>query len=614
MSESLASTRVSASMGPSTGHVIEDAAAQSLGLGGRAKANAMDPFEELLRQLRMFHQGEVQRLRDEVLSLQSQRLQTDMQAPSFLQKQTDAEVMEMAEAVAESQGMNNHEEKEEENALPTSLDSAASNPQQRTRSFADNNHDNEKGWELGKSKHVSNIRAKKSASVLDQVHKKHSQSSWRWDGDCRILLQRILRHPAIDCTMSFLIVCNALVFAFEAQYRGFEMAEALGFKRDEISVTAHELWPGAEDVFPVIEMFFGVIFTMEVVLRLYAERLHFFAEGWNWLDATVVIVWLFGKIWRTLPVNSQILRLGRLFRLLRMLRLVRRMKEFDALFLMTTAIRSSFMVLGWTIALLFVCQMLFALIVQQFLYGFYFDENADGPGKEAQLRVFEYFGTFTRALLSLFEMTLANWPPVCRLLMEEVSEWWMIFCLFHKLTMGFAVVGVINGVLMQETFKVAHMDDTVMVREKQRAMRTHVSKMSALFHDADTSGDGRLDIEEFKTILQHYEVKIWLAAMDLDVSDVEELFDMLDTGGDGRLSAEELVNGVSRLRGAARAMDMKRIAQVSSNLEHGLHDLATIKPMIHKIHRKHSVQDEDDYIRTEVEALIGDEDSSTVAM
>ena len=45
--------------------------------------------------------------------------------------------------------------------------------------------------------------------------------------------------------------------------------------------------------------------------------------------------------------------------------------------------------------------------------------------------------------------------------------------------------------------QVAHMDDTVMVREKQRAMRTHVAKMSALFHDADTSGDGRLDMEEY---------------------------------------------------------------------------------------------------------------------
>ena len=28
----------------------------------------------------------------------------------------------------------------------------------------------------------------------------------------------LARHPAIDCTMSFLIVCNAMVFAFEAQY------------------------------------------------------------------------------------------------------------------------------------------------------------------------------------------------------------------------------------------------------------------------------------------------------------------------------------------------------------------------------------------------------------
>ena len=49
---------------------------------------------------------------------------------------------------------------------------------------------------------------------------------------------------------------------------------------------------------------------------------------------------------------------------------------------------------------------------------------------------------------------------------------------------------------LHELQQVAHMDDTVMVREKQRAMRTHVTKMSALFHDADTSGDGRLDIEE----------------------------------------------------------------------------------------------------------------------
>lgn len=387
-----------------------------------------------------------------------------------------------------------------------------------------------------------------------------------WDGNCRHWLRRCIKKPVVDCTMSILILCNALVFAVEAQYRGFELADDLN-----LSTNGRATWLGVQDIFTVLELAFGITFTVEVALRLFAEGSSFFKEAWNWLDGMVISVWLLEKLVTNLPVNSQILRLARLFRLLRLLRLVRRIQEFDALFLMTTAIRSSVTVLGWTMALLFICQLLFALVVQQILFGFYFDPNA--ANQEAQLRVYEYFGTFTRSLLSLFELTLANWPPVCRLLVEEVSEWWLLMCLLHKLTMGFAVIGVINAVLMQETFKVAYLDDTVMVREKMRTMRAHVAKMSELFHEADTSGDGKLDFEEFKQILKKHEVKVWLSAMELDVSNVKELFTMLDTGGDGRLSADELVQGVSRLRGSGRAQDVRKILEMSEQMKHDLHEL-----------------------------------------
>jgi len=372
---------------------------------------------------------------------------------------------------------------------------------------------------------------------------------------CRVndMLLQVIRHPMFDLSMSILIIINTLLFAFEAQYKGFNLAQALGLSEEH----AEEVWPGARDFFENSEMIFGIIFTVEVAARLLLERLGFASDCWNWLDLSIVLFWLFSKTGSVLPVNSQVLRLLRLFRLLRMLSLVRKIKEFDALFLMTTAVRSSFGVLGWTAALLFVCQMMCALVIQQALSSFYFDGQNLATLNE-QKEVYEYFGTFSRSLLSLFEMTLANWPPICRLLVNNVSEWWMIFCLLHKLTMGFAVIGVINGVLMQETFRVAHTDDNVMVREKQRAMRVHTTKMKALFDDADTSGDGKLDIEEFKAILLDSDVKIWLAAMDLDASDAEELFEMLDDG-DGRLTAEELVIGVSKLRGGARAMDLRKL-------------------------------------------------------
>merc|ERR1712151_1446969 len=90
--------------------------------------------------------------------------------------------------------------------------------------------------------------------------------------------------------------------------------------------------------------------------------------------------------------------------------------------------------------LLFMIQVLVAFTINQLLDEFYF--RGDHPQDELE-DVFEYWGSFSRALLSTFEMTLANWPPVCRMLMENVSEWFMVICLLHKLTVGFAVAATV---------------------------------------------------------------------------------------------------------------------------------------------------------------------------
>eukprot|EP00439_Symbiodinium_sp_Y106_P044486 s881_g5.t1 len=482
-------------------------------LGGHSTGDSRDlppedALEKLLGQVYEYHVTEVQQLRDEIRILQSRA-----RRPSGDEEDSD----EAPKHSGDSSDLNS-----------TSLDGDERRP--RT--------DSDEGIEFSKNASIAKPwKDGKKRGLSKRNTVKRSTSALMWDGNFRHWLKSCIKKPVVDCTMSILILCNALVFAVEAQYRGFELADDL-----KLTTNGRATWLGVQDIFTVLELAFGITFTLEVALRWFAEGSSFFKEAWNWLDGMVISVWLLEKLVTNLPVNSQILRLARLFRLLRLLRLVRRIQEFDALFLMTTAIRSSVTVLGWTMALLFICQLLFALVVQQILFGFYFDPNA--ANQEAQLRVYEYFGTFTRSLLSLFELTLANWPPVCRLLVEEVSEWWLLMCLLHKLTMGFAVIGVINAVLMQETFKVAYLDDTVMVREKMRTMRAHVAKMSELFHEADTSGDGKLDFEEFTQILKKHEVKVWLSAMELDVSNLQELFTMLDTGGDGRLSADELLRSM----------------------------------------------------------------------
>lgn len=368
-----------------------------------------------------------------------------------------------------------------------------------------------------------------------------------------------------------MIFANAVVFALESQNTGMEFGYN-SFGGDYPGL----FWAEGDLFFEVLEIGFGIVFTMEVVLRLVVRKFLFFCGMWNWLDFIIVLVWIISKLAQdAMPVNSQVLRLARLIRLFRLLRLVRRIQQFDSLYLMSTAIRSSFGILGWTAALLFLIQMLFALVLNQLLYGFYFSEELLKRDNE-ELRdrfelVYTYFGTFSRSLLTMFEITLANWPPVCRALTENVTEWFMVFFLVHKVTMGFAVIGVINGVLMQETFKVASYDDTIMMRTKQKAMQNHIKKMQLLFEEADTSEDGKIDLDEFKEILADSELKAWLGAMELDIRDVSEAWELLqDDCNDrsGGLTAEQLVLGVARLQGTAKSLDLMKVIKEQNSIKH----------------------------------------------
>merc|ERR1712228_800514 len=108
-------------------------------------------------------------------------------------------------------------------------------------------------------------------------------------------------------------------------------------------------------------------------------------------------------------------------------------------------------VLVWSGVLLLVFQLMVALVLNNMLQDFMSDENND---MEKRRIIFEYFGSCSRATLTMFEITLGNWPPVARILQENVDEFYVAFSILHKLTIGFAVIGVINGVFMQETMNV----------------------------------------------------------------------------------------------------------------------------------------------------------------
>merc|ERR1711920_927434 len=154
---------------------------------------------------------------------------------------------------------------------------------------------------------------------------------------------------------------------------------------------------------------------------------------------------------------------------------------------------------------------------------FYFKDTSQPLHYQQDLWI--YFGTFVRSLFTMFELTFANWPPVARLLTENVHGCFAFLTVLYKLTLGFAVVGVVNGVFIQETFKAMTLDDTIMIRQKRKATDAHLRKMLKFFEAADTTKDGELSRDEIQEVFHDAEVREWFSAMDFPECDTPEKVD-----------------------------------------------------------------------------------------
>jgi len=229
---------------------------------------------------------------------------------------------------------------------------------------------------------------------------------------------------------------------------------------------------------------------------------------------------------------------------------------------MSAALQSCVGAATCAIMIFFTGLSLLALLITRLVRDMYLSD-ASHLDERQKVQLWMYFGSYSRSMLSMFELALANWPTIGRFLQDEVHEWWMIFIIIFKLTVGFAVVGILNAVFMQETFTAIEMDNNIMVEKKRRADKAHRKKMEVLFKKADRNGDGAVGRHEFAHILRSPIIRTWLASMNLDVSDGKLLFELIDSENqDGKITVDELIRGVARLRGPARSIDVKALLRL----------------------------------------------------
>jgi len=409
------------------------------------------------------------------------------------------------------------------------------------------------------------VREIPPAPVHEPVMRRAETLSFRFDRN----LKNIATHPMFETAFGLCIFVNGLIMCLEMQHNGFDIGHDMPYISTYAS--SEETWPGGGRTFEACTFAFGVIFTAELVIKIICLRIDFVKSLWNWFDTVVVGFWLSEETGLAdLLFNPNFLRLMRLLRLLRLMRLVKKMHAMDSLQVLVGSIKACAIVAFWSATVLAMIFVLAGFILNASVEAFMKNED---NSLEARRAVFGYFGTFTRTFLTMYELSLGNWAPCTRLLVEEVNEFYTGFILLFRYLVGFAMVRVMTGVFLHETFQVAALDDDLMVVQKARMISRYQEKMSTFMKVADDSDDGIIERAEFISALSQKQVRTWVAAMDLEVGDLDVLFDFLDSDDGGGLTQPELVAGFTRLKGPARSIDVIGLTYKIAYLQDHIADL-----------------------------------------
>jgi len=362
-----------------------------------------------------------------------------------------------------------------------------------------------------------------------------------------------------EMVVGCLILLSVSCIGLRSHYHGFDIGYSLGYERyDEPSA---DQWPGAASFFAVSNDVFLFVFTADLVLRLFVLRLAFFKSRFDLLDVMVVFVsWL--EVLKTLNFNPTLLRMLRLLKFGRAIRVLRNPQLVEPVTTLIRCVIACLTTLFWSACIFLVLNCIGGAVISVIVMDFLVDPNID---MENRHDLFKFYGTFTRSLTTMFEVIFANWTPACRVLTENISEWFGLFFICYRCLAGYAVLVTVDAVFVQYTMKVAQRDDELMISAKANQQKFYAEKLKHLFDELDSSGDGALTKEEFQLLIQDERLKALFSVLGIDPNDIEELWELMDDG-DGAITSQEFVQGAVRLRGTAKGLDMLGLTNLMEKL------------------------------------------------
>ena len=200
-----------------------------------------------------------------------------------------------------------------------------------------------------------------------------------------------------------------------------------------------------------LDFYFMLLFSFEILCRIFAFRKEYFAAPQNWFDFIIIVL-----SWIPIPGLRHIAPL----RVLRTLLLINRLKQFKVIM---KSLIYTIPNISWVFMLMGLFYFVFSLLTTR-LFG----------------HEFEIFSTVPKSLFTLFQlMTLEGWPDIVKNVMTVYPYAWLLFIPFILIT-SYVLLNLVIGIIVtvMQDFNIKSNETEKKELEEIRQLRTQIKEIS----------------------------------------------------------------------------------------------------------------------------------------
>lgn len=403
-------------------------------------------------------------------------------------------------------------------------------------------------------------QAKAMATSLDLLWQK---GKWHYaQGLCR----RIVESPIFEAVLSVVIFVNAITIGVEAD---------MSIQNDEEEMT----WS------LIVEVIFLVIYILELIIRLVANKWRCFRDPWFIFDFVLVTVSLLGQVIgavASFPAVIQQVLILRALRLLRVIRALRMIKQMRGVWRLVSGLLTSCNTMMSTLALLSLVLYIFAVLGIEMIAK---DDTLQADVVTNRI-IQENFSSLFVIMMTLSQfVTMDSIASIYIPLIKKKPELSSYFIAL-VIIVSIALMNLVTAVLVEGALDHARQEKEEDVKLSNSKFREMIPQLQSLFESLDTDKSGELQRTEIEAAEREKRAEIPADILDkASVASMTELFEKFDVDKSGSLKSAEFIEGcmnIFLLEIPVRdLMMMKMIRLVRSGVAHIEDEIRDLRRSIH---------------------------------